>query len=102
MPDWYTMVSIPIELTKYSCFNLLFSGRLVIDHNCRTNDPNIYAAGTLTKYSRRYYAQSRAHKFYNRMEIGHCLGLAIKQLLSPHSVSIMLYSILCPFIQELI
>lgn len=35
-----------------SC-NLIFDGGVVVDNNCCTNDPNIYAAGTLSKYSRR-------------------------------------------------
>lgn len=33
--------------------NLMFDGGVVIDTNCCTNDPNIYAAGTITKYSRK-------------------------------------------------
>lgn len=66
---------------------MLYLGRLVIDHNCQTNDPSIYAAGTLTKYSRRYYAQTKSHKHYNRREIGQCLGLSIKQMIAPPEVS---------------
>lgn len=60
----------------------------MIDHECRTNDPYIYAAGTLTKYSRRYLARTKSHKYYNRIEIGQRLGLAVKRMLSPKTVSV--------------
>lgn len=72
------------------CLLIIISGRIVIDHNCRTNDRNIYAAGTLTKYSRKYYAPSKSHKFFNRVEIGRSLGLTIKQLIAQNNVSITL------------
>ncbi|CAG9770000.1 unnamed protein product [Ceutorhynchus assimilis] len=62
---------------------LVFDGRLVIDSNCKTNDDRIYAAGTLTKYSRKYYAQNLVHKFFNRVEIGTKLGERIRNLLVP-------------------
>ncbi|KAG5866672.1 hypothetical protein JTB14_013124 [Gonioctena quinquepunctata] len=62
---------------------LVYDGRLVIDNKCHTNDPKIFGAGTLTKYSRKYYAPNMIHKFYNRVEIGHRLGLQIKDLLLP-------------------
>lgn len=41
---------------------LVFDGRLVIEPDCRTNDPCIYAAGTCTKYSRKYYAEHMQHR----------------------------------------
>ncbi|KAK9753847.1 hypothetical protein QE152_g1456 [Popillia japonica] len=46
----------------------------VVDNNCCTNDPNIYAAGTLSKYSRRYYAEHMKQCYFNRTEIGNTLG----------------------------
>lgn len=49
---------------------LMFDGQLVIDSDLRTNDPSIFAAGTITKYCRRYYSDSWEHKYFNRMEIG--------------------------------
>nr|CAI5824831.1 unnamed protein product [Callosobruchus analis] len=63
---------------------LVYDGRLVIDNKCRTNDPKIYGAGTLTKYSRKYYAMSMSHKHFNRVEIGESLGEQIKSMIIPH------------------
>ncbi len=34
--------------------SLVYDGRLVVDHNFCTNDPSVYAAGVITKFSRRY------------------------------------------------
>lgn len=79
---------VDFHMKKFS-----FLGRLVIDHECRTNDPYIYAAGTLTKYSRRYLARTKAHKYYNRTEIGQRLGLAAKRMLSPKSVSTVIFKL---------
>lgn len=53
----------------------------MIDPKCQTNDPKIYGAGTLTKYSRKYYASQMTHKYFNRIEIGHRLGQQIKEML---------------------
>lgn len=60
---------------------LVFDGNLVIDPDCRTNDSYIYAAGTITKYSRKYYADHKSHKYYNAYEIGTKLGIAIRKML---------------------
>ena len=37
---------------------LVFDGKLVVDADFHTNDPCIRAAGSLTKFQRRYHAQS--------------------------------------------
>ncbi|KAF7266503.1 hypothetical protein GWI33_020184 [Rhynchophorus ferrugineus] len=58
-------------------------GRLVVDSNCRTNDEKIYGAGTLTKYSRKYFATNMVHKYFNRVEIGQKLGQQIRNMLIP-------------------
>lgn len=42
---------------------LVFDGKLVIDPDCKTNDSFIYAAGALTKYSRKYYAEHMQHRY---------------------------------------
>lgn len=62
-----------IDSNTFSAFShagLVFDGLLVIDPECRTNDPFIFAAGTMTKYSRRFCAESWQHKYYNSVEIG--------------------------------
>lgn len=64
---------------------LVFDGSLVIGPDCRTNDPYIYAAGTITKYSRKYYADQKSHKYYNAYEIGTKLGTAIRKMLLANS-----------------
>ncbi|KAK9704483.1 Cilia- and flagella-associated protein 61, N-terminal domain [Popillia japonica] len=53
---------------------LVFDGGLVIGPDCQTNDPNIYAAGSITKYPRRFYADHRRHQYYNQEEIGRKLA----------------------------
>ncbi|XP_029157071.1 LOW QUALITY PROTEIN: cilia- and flagella-associated protein 61-like [Nylanderia fulva] len=50
--------------------DLVFDGLLVIDSEFRTNDPFIFAAGTMTKYSKKLYAKSWRHKYYNSVEVG--------------------------------
>lgn len=60
---------------------LVFDGNLVIGPDCRTNDPFIYSAGTITKYSRRYYADHKSHKHYNAYEIGTKLGEDVRKML---------------------
>lgn len=59
--------------------DLVFDGRLLIDEDFRTNDPNIYAAGPLTRYKRSLYADQFAHQYYNSVEIGRVLGLQLLQ-----------------------
>lgn len=58
----------------------------MIDPKCRTNDPRIFGAGTLTKYSRKFYASQMTHKYFNRVEIGYRLGQQIKDMLIPSTV----------------
>lgn len=60
---------------------LMFDGQLVIDSDLRTNDPSIFAAGTITKYCRRYYSDSWEHKYFNRMEIGEKLAKIIRSFI---------------------
>ncbi|KAK9886454.1 hypothetical protein WA026_016737 [Henosepilachna vigintioctopunctata] len=64
---------------------LVFDGKLVIDSNFCTNDPNIYAAGPLTKYSRKYHADHMTHLYYNTEEIGEKLALHIRNMLIPEN-----------------
>ncbi|XP_076235027.1 cilia- and flagella-associated protein 61 [Calliopsis andreniformis] len=49
---------------------LVFDGQVVIDPEFRTNDTSVFAAGAVTKYRRKYYAESWQHQYYNSIEIG--------------------------------
>ncbi|XP_043191532.1 cilia- and flagella-associated protein 61-like isoform X1 [Amphibalanus amphitrite] len=72
-----------VELVTFKALNdasLVFDGRLVIDHQFGTNDPDIKAVGTMTKYSRRYYADRFDHFEYSSREVGHALGDQILRL----------------------
>ncbi|XP_072759857.1 cilia- and flagella-associated protein 61 [Anoplolepis gracilipes] len=62
---------------------LVFDGLLVIDPECRTNDPFIFAAGTMTKYSRKFYAKF-SHEHYNSVEIGERLAQILRRAIDIH------------------
>lgn len=49
---------------------LAYDGGVVIDYECRTLDPYVFAAGPCTRYHKRYYADARSHKYYDSTEIG--------------------------------
>ncbi|XP_034179175.2 cilia- and flagella-associated protein 61 isoform X2 [Osmia lignaria lignaria] len=63
---------------------LVFDGQLVIDPEFKTNDPSIFAAGTMTKYRRKYYAESWQHKYYNSIEVGDRLASVLRSLIDNH------------------
>ncbi|KAL3144843.1 hypothetical protein ABBQ38_001949 [Trebouxia sp. C0009 RCD-2024] len=48
---------------------LVCDGRLVVDAAFRTNDPKIFAAGTVATFSRRY-GSGLSHSLYNSREVG--------------------------------
>ncbi|NWZ28929.1 CFA61 protein, partial [Asarcornis scutulata] len=62
---------------------LVFDGRLVIDTEFHTNDVSIRAAGSLTKYSRKYYADEWTHSNFNSKEIGFELATSMLNLFDP-------------------
>ncbi|ELV12996.1 hypothetical protein TREES_T100008128 [Tupaia chinensis] len=62
---------------------LVYDGRLVIDTNFHTNDIAIRAAGSLTKFSNRYYASEWTHRNFNSKEIGLQLAAAMLNLFDP-------------------
>ncbi|CAH1636958.1 unnamed protein product [Spodoptera littoralis] len=49
---------------------LAYDGGVVIDYECRTLDPYVFAAGPCTRYHKRYYADAQSHKYYDSTEIG--------------------------------
>ncbi|CAM4687298.1 unnamed protein product [Leuciscus chuanchicus] len=62
---------------------LVFDGRLVVDTTFHTNDPSIYAAGPLTKYSRRYHADQWSDSCFNSKEVGQSLASVLLPLCDP-------------------
>ncbi|XP_006860809.1 PREDICTED: uncharacterized protein C20orf26 homolog [Chrysochloris asiatica] len=62
---------------------LVYDGRLVIDTNFHTNDIAIRAAGSLTKFSNRYYSNEWTHRSFNSKEIGFQLAAAMLNLFDP-------------------
>ncbi|KPP65925.1 hypothetical protein Z043_115618, partial [Scleropages formosus] len=62
---------------------LVYDGGLIIDTAFLTNDPAIRAAGPLTKFARRYYADSWAHAHFNSKEVGQALAAALLPLFDP-------------------
>ncbi|XP_028928234.1 cilia- and flagella-associated protein 61 isoform X2 [Ornithorhynchus anatinus] len=62
---------------------LVYDGRLVIDTNFHTNDVTIRAAGPLTKFSSRYYANEWTHSRFSSKEIGFQLAAAMLSIFDP-------------------
>ncbi|XP_043075687.1 cilia- and flagella-associated protein 61 [Puntigrus tetrazona] len=62
---------------------LVFDGRLVTDTSFHTNDPSIYAAGPMTKYSRRYHADQWSDSCFNCKEVGQSLASVVLPLCDP-------------------
>jgi adenylate kinase family enzyme len=58
---------------------LVYDGRLVVDGRFRTADPAVYAAGTLTKHSRRFGRRRCAHDRFNSREVGQNLAKALME-----------------------
>ncbi|KND05075.1 uncharacterized protein SPPG_00750 [Spizellomyces punctatus DAOM BR117] len=61
---------------------LVFDGRLVIDKYYRTQDPFVYAAGSITKYSSRYQTKW-AHEYSDSREVGRKLADLLLPLFDP-------------------
>ncbi|XP_063104699.1 cilia- and flagella-associated protein 61 isoform X2 [Cavia porcellus] len=62
---------------------LVYDGRLVIDTNFHTNDIAIRAAGPLTKFSNRYYANDWTHSNFSSKEVGFQLAATMLNLFDP-------------------
>ncbi|CAD1479016.1 unnamed protein product, partial [Heterotrigona itama] len=60
---------------------LMFDGQLIIDTELRTNDPSIFAAGTITKYCRRFYSEIWQHVHFNSIEIGEKLARILQSII---------------------
>jgi thioredoxin reductase len=58
-----------VDIHLFECINgasLVYDGRLVVDGSFRTNDPSIYAAGTIARFTR------------NLATVNHCAFPAIR------------------------
>jgi len=58
---------------------LVYDGRLVVNALFQSNDPAVMAAGSVTKFSRRY-GRSSPVQFYNSREVGTRLGKTVIDL----------------------
>eukprot|EP00946_MAST-07B_sp_MAST-7B-sp1_P003123 g3123.t1 len=62
---------------------LVYDGRLVVDGRFCTADPAIFAAGTLTKFSRRYGRTRPRHESFNSIELGTALSQSLMEDIDP-------------------
>ncbi|KAI8432146.1 hypothetical protein MSG28_004620 [Choristoneura fumiferana] len=62
---------------------MAYDAGILIDHQFRTNDPSIFAAGPSTRYCPRYFAEFKKQKFYDSYEVGEKLGAEIRNQLDP-------------------
>ncbi|XP_066929118.1 cilia- and flagella-associated protein 61-like [Clytia hemisphaerica] len=62
---------------------LVYDSKLVIDSNFCTNDPDIRAAGPLTKFARRYHSENWTHVNFNSKEVGMRLAESVLDLFDP-------------------
>jgi len=49
----------------------VYDGRLVIDSQFHTNDITVRAAGSISKFQRKYYADELTHARFNSLTVGH-------------------------------
>lgn len=49
---------------------MAYDGGILIDHQFRTKDPSIYAAGPATRYCRKHYADTKQQKYFDAFEVG--------------------------------
>ncbi|XP_032670970.1 cilia- and flagella-associated protein 61-like isoform X2 [Odontomachus brunneus] len=72
-----------INLDAFLAFcraGLIFNDSLIIDPECRTNDPFIFAAGTVTKYSKKFRAESSQHIYFSSAEVGERLAEILRRV----------------------
>eukprot|EP00201_Polytomella_parva_P014701 CAMPEP_0175050738 /NCGR_PEP_ID=MMETSP0052_2-20121109/7419_1 /TAXON_ID=51329 ORGANISM="Polytomella parva, Strain SAG 63-3" /NCGR_SAMPLE_ID=MMETSP0052_2 /ASSEMBLY_ACC=CAM_ASM_000194 /LENGTH=970 /DNA_ID=CAMNT_0016314961 /DNA_START=32 /DNA_END=2941 /DNA_ORIENTATION=+ len=72
----------------FECLNdssLVFDERLVVDARFRTNDPSIFAAGSIAKFSRRYGGTGLPMQNFNSREVGIQTAASIVQSLLANS-----------------
>ncbi|KAL9644464.1 hypothetical protein ABK040_016591 [Willaertia magna] len=73
--------------------SLVFDGRLIVDTHFRTTDPNIFSAGPMAKFSRRF-GESKMMEAFNSSEVGaklahsvlHTLGVNLEEEYIPNKI----------------
>eukprot|EP00798_Chlamydomonas_sp_ICE-L_P016739 gene16739-23010_t len=68
-----------VSKTIFYCLNdtgIVYDGRVVVDNRFRTNDPNIYAGGSLSKLSRKF-SSTVQYEHYNSCEVGQRLAESV-------------------------
>ncbi|XP_025915985.1 cilia- and flagella-associated protein 61 [Apteryx rowi] len=84
---FFSFASRTVDYETFKAINdacLVYDGRLVIDTNFQTNDDSIRAAGPLTKFSNRYFANEWTHSNFSSKEIGFHLAVSMLNLLDPN------------------
>uniref|UniRef100_A0A8C4JX22 Cilia and flagella associated protein 61 n=1 Tax=Dromaius novaehollandiae TaxID=8790 RepID=A0A8C4JX22_DRONO len=83
---FFSFASRTVDYETFKAINdacLVYDGRLVIDTNFQTNDVSIRAAGPLTKFSNRYFANEWTHSDFSSKETGFQLAVSMLNLLDP-------------------
>mmetsp|Transcript_30453 Transcript_30453/g.49252 ORF Transcript_30453/g.49252 Transcript_30453/m.49252 type:complete len:1212 (+) Transcript_30453:94-3729(+) len=62
--------------------SIVYDARIITDHRFATNDPSIYATGTLVRYARRYRPSSLV-QYANSREVGAHLAAVLLPILDP-------------------
>lgn len=79
---YYNIMKLKLS-TVINEAGLVFDGRLVINEKCQTSDPNIFAAGPMTKYKRILYADDERHQYFSSIEVGALLAHQLFEYLNP-------------------
>ncbi|KAK3738961.1 hypothetical protein RRG08_006528 [Elysia crispata] len=75
-----------VDFDAFTAINsacLVYDGRLVINATFHTNDVTVRAAGTLTKYRRKYHCEPWSHANFNSKEVGIALASEMLRLFDP-------------------
>ncbi|XP_053608839.1 cilia- and flagella-associated protein 61-like isoform X2 [Plodia interpunctella] len=62
---------------------IAYNDGILIDHEFRTKNPYVYAAGPATRYYGKYFADDKSHQYYDSYEIGAKFGEIIRNKLDP-------------------
>lgn len=75
-----------VDFDAFTAINsacLVYDGRLVINASFHTNDVTVRAAGSLTKFRRKYHCEPWSHANFNSKEVGIALASEMLRLFDP-------------------